>query len=524
MASRFLRPSLLIATLTAFALPAAIALAGPGRGTKGPRRPAPKAQPSKGPANNDVKQMGTVPELNKAVYLGNRGHIDTDIEFSDFFANDHTLMTWWMPQYPNAHEGPIFAENGGGVFSVGQYNSAAGDRKAPVFFIQVGGKRRMYPMPDAVAGQWMHIAVVRKANKFTLYVNAVERDPVTVYKVGDERLYKAASDFELTSKVGLPTGTLRIGRRTSGTADANHNWQAYGVVDDVAVFVDALTPYEISTIANRKRLVGWEKDLLAGLSFEAPVSKAKPLPQTLAGSYQRHEVYSVPVSKDRNSAHDAGTLSNPLIIGRVAQSVQLPFKKGETWIVVQGQDDLSPNSSHYGASSFCYDFVVDNGHSVKNSQSNDYPNGTDFAPVYSVTAGPVVSYKTGFPIPPPPAVQREPYIVKVEVGPDEFVTYRHLDDPSLTSKASGGASSDGKLYVVPNANQQTLNLGEYVALLGPNAAHLHFGASNRNVGGGYTIPIAFDDYEASDDGGDTWHHVFRGHPKKGQYIRRKTGT
>lgn len=65
----------------------------------------------------------------------------------------------------------------------------------------------------------------------------------------------------------------------------------------------------------------------------------------------------------------------------------------------------------------------------------------------------------------------------------------------------------------------TVQAGQFLAKVGPKAAHLHFGALNKTEAG-VTLPVAFTDYWISNDEGDTWQHVLRGHPKKGQWIKR----
>jgi len=54
--------------------------------------------------------MGTI---NLAVWFGCRGSLDTDLEFSEFFFGDHTVMFRCMRQYPNAGPGPVVAAKTG---------------------------------------------------------------------------------------------------------------------------------------------------------------------------------------------------------------------------------------------------------------------------------------------------------------------------------------------------------------------------------------------------------------------------
>ena len=59
--------------------------------------------------------------------------------------------------------------------------------------------------------------------------------------------------------------------------------------------------------------------------------------------------------------------------------------------------------------------------------------------------------------------------------------------------------------------------GAPIAKVGPKGRHLHF-ATNDSFSG-TTMPVAFSDYEASDDKGKSWRYVERGMPKVRQYIR-----
>jgi hypothetical protein len=56
----------------------------------------------------------------KALGLSWKGHADTSLAFSQSFGADHTIVLRFMPQYANAYEGPVVAENGPGRFVIGQ--------------------------------------------------------------------------------------------------------------------------------------------------------------------------------------------------------------------------------------------------------------------------------------------------------------------------------------------------------------------------------------------------------------------
>ena len=421
-------------------------------------------------------------------------------------------MAWYMPQYPHGNTGPIVAENGGGSYGFGQDDyrlgdGTNGDAGSPVFFVQVGNKKVNYLLPEMIPGKWIHVAVVRKGDTVSLFVWGVKRTPVTVTSKANNTTTNVA-EIKVSTAVGLPTGTLRFGRRSDGTSGSNAVWQAYGLVDDIAVFGKALNGGEITSIIAKHRLGGHEPGLLAGWSFEKPAAN-KPLPPKLASVWtQAPRAYHMPVAADRDSGDDKAVFGNPFVIGEVSTAVQLPFKKDEVWSVIQGQDD--PGSSHNGYAAFCYDFMLAN-----QPQTGVYPKGTAMAPVYAAATGKLVAYRKDGSFDGP----REPYSARIRVGENEHLGYLHLQGDTITAKAHGGTCDTDHNCVVPLADAETITQGELVAKQGPKAAHLHFSGSGT-PGESMTIPIAFTNYWASDDGGANWVKVLRGHPTKGQSIKR----
>ncbi|MEM6989856.1 MAG: LamG-like jellyroll fold domain-containing protein [Myxococcota bacterium] len=457
--------------------------------------------------------LGTVPKQNKAIYLGYKGYVDTDMQFSEFFGSDHTVMAWYMPQYPYGNTGPIVAENGSGVYAFGQEDyrkgdGSNGDAGSPVFYVQVGNKRVRYLLPEMIPGRWIHVSVVRKGDTISLFVWGVKRKAMEVTNK-ETNATKFVPDIKVSTASSLPNGTLRFGRRTSGPSGSKAIWQAYGLIDDIAVFDKALTGTAITSIIAKKRLTGHEDGLLAGWSFEKRVSGTRPLPPKLSRSWtKKPRAYHMPISKDRNSGRDDDAFNNPFVIGEVSKPVQLPFKKNEVWRVIQGQDD--PGSSHNGFAAFCYDFAV-----AGKPQTGDYPNGTAHAPVYAGAAGKIVHYRKAGRFTGP----REPYSMRIRVGPNEHIGYLHLEAGTFNSKATGGTCDADNNCTIPVSSAPTIGKGALVAKQGPKAAHLHFSGSGV-PGERMTIPIAFTNYWASDDQGKTWVKVLKGHPKKGQWIKR----
>ncbi len=461
-----------------------------------------------------------LPEQNRAIYLGWQGYVDTQLDFSQFFHADHTIMAWFMPQYPYAYEGPIFAENGDGTYVIGQgdYRDGDGgykDAGNPVFLIQIGDKKAQYLVPEFNESSlkvhpWVHIAVVRHNNIFDLYINGAQRWPVkNIDKETNTFTWGSRIDASSISPPSLPSGTLRFGRRTSlppiiprGTPEAviapRRDWQAFGLLDDVAVFNEALTYLEIPAIKNQKRLSGSEAGLLAGWCFDKPALDEKPLPPKLNSWWDPSpRAYRVPVSADRNSDSDDWHFGNPFIIGETQVALKLPIPVNEEWYVIQGYN--ARGGSHNGYAAFCYDFKL------YNDTGPNYPNGTAYAPVQISSPGKVVLYGNG-------AV-----ILKQAAG--EYTTYMHLAANSLSTAISGGTyDADIGYYIIPENQAPYFQQSSQIAEVDPTAYHLHWAGKGGLLT--QTIPMAFSNYDVWDTQSQSWVHVLRGHPKAGQRIRR----
>ena len=132
-----------------------------------------------------VEVLMGIPSINHGVYLQWKGNIDTQYQFSDFFANDHTVMAWFMPQYVFGQEGAILGENG-----FGQYRIGPGDYRDirsiklgnPVLRIRIGNLTSMYLVPDFGKNVWHHLAIRRSQGTISLYLDGSKQDPVE--KVG----------------------------------------------------------------------------------------------------------------------------------------------------------------------------------------------------------------------------------------------------------------------------------------------------------------------------------------------------
>src|SRR5467141_1145109 len=107
-----------------------------------------------------------------ALSLGWRGAADTDLDFSEFYSSDYTILAWFMLQYPRAYTGPILAVNGTGVFLVGQgdYNTVGSSGQAHLVAL-VEGSRDVFIPATLDAGQWYHLALVHQGTQFRLFLN-----------------------------------------------------------------------------------------------------------------------------------------------------------------------------------------------------------------------------------------------------------------------------------------------------------------------------------------------------------------
>ena len=419
------------------------------------------------------------------------GAVDLDVAFSEFFNNDHTIAMWFMMQYPYGPAGPIIAENGSGTFMVGQGDYrwgnggflTAGD---PVLFARIGNSSQTYIVPELhLPEKWAHLAIVRSGNTFTLYVNGNALSP------------------SLSYNGAAPVGNLRLGRRTNGAkhgmVGSNYIGQFYGFVDDVAVFDQALSGAEINTLRN-SGLSGNEPGLVAGFRLGFGDEGNTSLPLTLRRSVTPvGTAYRTGVEEPRNAVVDAGRLPLPKEIVELT----LPYVPGEAWKVVQGMDDF--DTSHNGKSAFSLDMVR--------------ANSTDSTgePLYAVADGTIVLIQDGMYCDPTQFPTGSNAVV-LEMAPGENVVYHHLERNSAIG-ALGFGPNDILPPLLPGPQ---LLLGDQIGncgstgLTGCGGAHLHISVRDDSV----SHPFTFSNYEVSDDSGRTWHHVDRGIPKQGQWVRR----
>ncbi len=405
-------------------------------------------------------------------------------------------MAWVMPSFTYNNYGPIFAENGTGNYIVGQGDFKLGNGVDPVLYVQVGNKKAHYIAPTYKKREWNHIAIVRwpaywGSYSFLLYVNGDIVFPI------DSNV-----SFSTTETIAnAPSGTLRFGRRTSGTSDASRgSWQYYGFIDDVAVYTAALSEAEIeaamaSPFTHSSLLAGWTFNEYDAKSYQRLSPKLK------RPFVRQSPAYSVAVPSVRDDS-DAGFFDGWLYVAPLQRSYSLPFQAGEVWKVTQGPDDPSAlaDPSHIGRFAFVYDLSRVPG-----------PGG---ALLLSSAAGDIIDVGVGLGL---NSGGRERDNVVVQTAPRELVSYLHLETDSYTDVFLGG---DPEVEPQNGGPILSIDADEPFGRVGDGAKHVHIGARDALGTIGATIPLAFTDYEVSNYPDHGFVHVVRGMPKKGQYIRR----
>jgi len=432
---------------------------------------------------------------NFSAALGWGVYADTNLQFSEFFNADHTIMVRFMPQYPTGYRGSIFAVKGIGGYMIGQGDYRDGSIGAKLTMI-VGSAKANYTLPDKLKpGVWHHLAIVRSRNMFRLYLDGYHLAKDYMASIGD---------VDLAFSGTTPSGTLRLG--TNDPNPATRSTQFYGLVDDVAVFKTALTSQQIFNLAwGEARLSGIETGLYTGYTFDSATPAGWPLPPVLA----RPVVLSQPckrlVSYNRDSAFDALNLPLPY-----SQQVplKLPFAIGQAWVVTQGYGGLT---SHNGYAAFCYDFTRGDMSTHQTSQSL-----TKWQPLYAATGGEVTYHYDFGDQDFSDGIDNLDYPNKlhIEHAPYEVGTYMHIKSYSFEEALQEMFLLFEPFFV--DTGDHIARVGNAVLPEAPINYHLHFGVTNGSSG----FPVAFSNYEASDDKGYTWYHVSRGVPRQGQWIKR----
>lgn len=411
-----------------------------------------------------------------AVALSWKGYVDTDLEFSEFFDQSHTITLRFMPHYPDTYEGPMVAENsrvGTFILGVGDYSSGTDGAK---LYLAVGNQSRAFAAA-LTAGSWHHLALrctVGASRTYKLYLDGV--------KLGQDLVVASGAS-------GMPQGRVRFGKRTSGRKVNSRDAQFYGLLDDVAVFTRALSVAEINDLRTQvPHLKGTEADLLAGYTFAGgglPAKLARPV------SYH-HAAGVVSTSSDRSNSKDKKLL--PLPTEQVV--MDLPFPPGEAWKAIQAPDGLG--GSHQGYAAFCWDFVV-----ADQPQGGEYPKGSDGAPFYAAAPGTVLTVRESA----PPGTSQYSNYVEIEQATREICAYLHLQQNSCEVSKNDNVKYGQKLAL-------TGDTGTPVGAFHP---HVAVSDDKDQASGFVTFPVAFNDYEVRS--GSTWKSVPRGMPRSNEVVR-----
>jgi hypothetical protein len=437
--------------------------------------------------------------LNVGAGLRWHGYVATDLKFSEYFSQPHTVMARFMPQYVRAYRGPIFGTSGscssgtcvGGTYSIGVGNFSS---RTPSLVLDIAGSVRRYPF-NLREGEWYHLAVTRtnegNTAVFRLYINGKPLcgTPLPCH-------------LRVNSPVA-PSGFLRIGRTWVADPGPDPSLQQfYGFVDDVAIYNTALEASAIASAANSKRLTGSETGPLVAYSFDKTALDGK----TLGVNFKRPATFLESavkwpfLSHSRDAAFDARNL--PLAADSLA--LRLPFRRGEAWTITQGysQGPDFQHGSHVGIAAFSIDAVR-------------YKETTLGASVYSSAKGRVVYIRQNADDSAANCSSGESdcgeNLLQIRLRERVIASYRHLGEDSIESEGLGLGSG--------------VNAGVAIAEVGnhPRGAHLHFGFRNNHEGDAgdtVTFPVVYKNYELLVDakaGG--WAKVKYGVPKKGDVVR-----
>lgn len=433
-----------------------------------------------------------------------QGYVDTDLDVSEFYTQDHTIMVSFMAQYEASYEGPLVASTGSGWFVIGlgdfdnlipnveqievDYNGSRGLYLLPNpvrWPVSIAGTTEAPPLPNA---RWHHLAVV-KAGSF-----------VTVYIDGQRSCtYPPGLFCDLPLLTGPPTGTVRFGKRPVGSNQ--RQTQFYGFMDDVAVFLRALSQSEVQAIVASPRLHGTEDGLYAGYVFDA----VGPLtPSTLRRPYTVVSPAELTVvSANRSNAFDTLLLPSPV---HTTTFNSFTFNR-DVWEVFQGPNNPDPDGSHNGFAAFAWDLMFVPYPDVVVGQPFFDQSQTIGKFVLSVAAGTVASLEVSNPDGGPDSNS-----LSIEHAPGEFSSYLHFQQNGTLPELGDAVFS-----------------GQLLGFAGNTGAppHLHFAVTDFQepccVPGAdslVTFPAALSDYWASDDYGRTWYHVNRGMLRAGQWITR----
>jgi len=321
-------------------------------------------------------------------------------------------------------------------------------------------------------GHWVHVAITAAdvGNKINcdIYINGQLKENLSYDKTDSE----------------LPNGSLRVGKRTTGRYPNQRNAQFYGLVDDIAVYNRTLSTSDITNLFFRTNNVVARP--FASIDFNNSA--------LLNGSAT---LVNVSDNKPVDDVIDVNILPLPT----AHRTMQLPFNKGEEWVVIQGVDEAG--GSHRDYASFCWDFSIAN-----KPQRNNWPLGTAGAPIKASAPGRVVTVKQD-----KTSGESPSNLIEIQHGQGEVCAYLHIQKNSAKVQVNDNVLN----------GQWLAGTGDVGAAQGANHIHIAVTDKPESPNNGFvTFPVAFTNYQVklpSITGNSKWITVARGMPKKGQVIR-----
>lgn len=192
--------------------------------------------------------------------------------------------------------------------------------------------------------------------------------------------------------------------------------------------------------------------------------------------------------------------------------VDLPFKVGEAWTIVQANADQN-GGSHNGPWAYCWDMALSNGSSA--------------ARPFVAAASARIAYveqglSSGGGNPGNVVIQR--------FGEGRYGSYLHIGKGSYTKQFANGPGILFLPQAVGWSGRPFPSTGTVLAEVGDTGTgvgnhHMHFCVTttpDRSAFGPFeSVPVAFRNYSFSTNGGQSWTYVALGVPRDGQMIRRE---
>lgn len=448
-----------------------------------------------------------------AASFGWTGAVDTDLPLGLVLPYSHTIAAEFMLQYRHAQAAPLMVDrNHPELFSL-TYDYMASPARQAKLILNVGGRRVTYNSTPLIAddvvpsdpgvARWRHVAIVRQGMSFLLYLDGVRQ-------IGTGNA-DPSGNLLILSSTPLPgvSDMLRLGRG----GDSDTQSQYFGLIDEVAVFNSALSQSEIaSTLVHRKPNRN-DTRLSAYYSFD--YNAQAPASWVLHSATFQGSVFRRTISATHAQFTDEGAWLTP----QNQTTMSLPLKPNDAYLVLWGNGI----NSHVGGAAFSWDFV----RIGPDWSSGQIQGNTMNQPLFSPAAGTILlACDGGDPVcgaaklaTTGPLTDGYNFL-RMQHAPGEISTFMHV----MTNSINAAFAENGYLFspTAPGAPGMSFAARQHVANIGTRSApgdslnyHLHFAFGDEVM----TVPLAFSNYQASDDEGEHWHTVTRGVPAHGQWVR-----